>query len=81
MSDKVRWGILSTANIGRGRVIPAIQESSNGVVAAVASRNLEQAQAFAGTLDIPTAYSSYEELIADPNIEAIYNPLPNSMHA
>jgi len=81
MADKIRWGILSTANIGRKRVIPAIQQSRNGVVAAVASRTLDAAQAFAADLDIPTAYGSYEELLADPDIDAIYNPLPNHLHA
>jgi xylose dehydrogenase (NAD/NADP) len=81
MSDRIRWGILSTANIGRKRVIPAIMKSSNGVVTAVASRTLDRARTFADQLDIPTAYGSYEELIADPNIDAIYNPLPNSDHA
>ncbi|MBL8153885.1 MAG: Gfo/Idh/MocA family oxidoreductase [Anaerolineae bacterium] len=81
MTDKIRWGILSTANIGRRRVIPAFKLARNGVVAAVASRSLERAQAFAADLDIPTAYGSYEELLNDPNINAIYNPLPNSEHA
>lgn len=80
MSDKIRWGILSTANIGRKRVIPAMQQASNGEVVAVASRNLERAKEFAAETGIPTAYGSYEELIADPNIDAIYNPLPNSEH-
>lgn len=81
MADKVRWGIISTANIGRGRVIPAMQRTNNGEVLAVGSRNLEAAQAFATDLNIPTAWGSYEELIADPDVDAIYNPLPNSMHA
>jgi predicted dehydrogenase len=81
MADQIRWGILSTANIGAKRVIPAIQQSSNGVVAAVASRDLARAQAFADELDIPQAYGSYEELIAADDIDAIYNPLPNSLHA
>ena len=80
MSAKVRWGILSTANIGR-RVIPAIQASRNGVVAAVASRTLEGAQAFAAEMDIPRALGSYEALLAEGGIDAIYVPLPNSMHA
>ncbi len=80
MTDKVRWGILSTANIGR-RVIPAIQASHNGEVAAVCSRSLERAQAFAAEQGIPRALGSYEALIADDEIDAIYNPLPNSMHA
>ena len=80
MPDKVRWGILSTARIGR-RVIPAIQASHNGEVAAVASRSLERAQAWAAVHKIPRAYGSYEALLADGEIDAIYNPLPNSMHA
>lgn len=81
MSQKVRWGILSTANIGRARVIPAIKESSNGEVVAVASRTMERARQFAADNDIPTAHGSYEELLANPNVDAIYNPLPNSQHA
>lgn len=81
MSRKIRWGILSTAAIGRERVIPAIQQSHNGEVVAVASRSLDRARAFAADLGIPRAYGSYEELIADPEIDAIYNPLPNSEHA
>ena len=80
MDKKIRWGILSTANIAEGQVIPAIQKSRNGVVAAVASRDLEKAKAFAARCGIPQAYGSYEELIADPEIDAIYNPLPNGLH-
>ena len=80
MTDKVRWGVLSTARIGR-RVIPAIQASQNGEVAAVASRSLERAQAWADLHKIPRAYGSYEALFEDEGIDAIYNPLPNSMHA
>ncbi|MCY3865127.1 MAG: Gfo/Idh/MocA family oxidoreductase [Chloroflexi bacterium] len=80
MTDKIRWGILSTARIGR-RVIPAIQASHNGEVAAVASRSLERAQAWADLHKIPRAYGSYEALFEDEGIDAIYNPLPNSMHA
>ncbi len=81
MGQKIRWGILSTASIGFRRVVPAIQQSSNGEVTAVASRSLEKAQQFATERNIPKAYGSYEELIADPDIDAIYNPLPNSEHA
>jgi D-xylose 1-dehydrogenase (NADP+, D-xylono-1,5-lactone-forming) len=81
VSTKIRWGIISTAKIGRTRVVPAIQQSSNGVVAAVASRDLGKAREYADELNIPKAYGSYEELIADPEIDAIYNPLPNSEHA
>jgi predicted dehydrogenase len=81
MADTVRWGILSTANIGKARVIPAMQQASNGKVVAVASRSLDKAQAFAAELNIPIAYGSYEELIASSEVDAIYIPVPNSEHA
>jgi len=81
MSEQLRWGILSTANIGRKKVIPAIQASSNGVAHAVASRELERARAFADELNIPNAYGTYDELINDPEVDAIYIPTPNSEHA
>jgi xylose dehydrogenase (NAD/NADP) len=81
MPDSVRWGVISTAKIGRTTVIPAIQSSRNGKVVAVASRDLARAREFADSLGIASAYGSYEELLADPNIDAIYNPLPNDGHA
>jgi xylose dehydrogenase (NAD/NADP) len=81
MQTKIRWGILGAAGIARKRVVPAMQASHNGEVTAVASRTLDKARAFAGELGIPKFYGSYEELIADPEIDAIYNPLPNSEHA
>jgi D-xylose 1-dehydrogenase (NADP+, D-xylono-1,5-lactone-forming) len=81
MAEKIRWGILGAASIARRRVVPAIQASRNSVVVAIASRTLDKARAFAAELGIPQAYGSYEDLIADPNIDAIYNPLPNSEHA
>lgn len=77
---KVRWGIMSTASIGKRSVIPGIQESKRNVVEAVASRSLESAQAFADELGIPKAYGSYEELLNDPTIDAVYIPLPNHLH-
>jgi len=77
---KVRWGILSTANIGLQKVIPGIQKSAHSEVVAIASRDLGRAQAAANTLGIARAYGSYEELFADPDIDAIYNPLPNHLH-
>jgi Predicted dehydrogenases and related proteins len=80
MSDKLRWGVLSTANIGIKKVIPAMQQGENITVTAIASRDIEKARKAAEALDIPTAYGSYEELLADPNIDAIYNPLPNQFH-
>jgi xylose dehydrogenase (NAD/NADP) len=81
MRDTVRWGILSTANIGVKRFIPGVKKSANGSVAAIASRDAGRAREIAASLDIPRAYGSYEELLADPEIDAIYNPLPNSLHA
>lgn len=77
---KVRWGIMSTASIGKRSVIPGIQESNRNVVEAVASRSLENAQSFADELGIPEAYGSYEELLNDPTIDAVYIPLPNHLH-
>ena len=77
---KVTWGILSTANIGMEKVIPAMQQGQFCDVAAIASRSLASAQTAADKLGITKAYGSYEELIADPSIEAIYNPLPNDLH-
>src|SRR5881227_3731972 len=78
--QKVRWGVLSTANIGTGQVIPAMQQGAYCEIAAIASRSPEKAQATAKQLGIPKAYGSYEELLADPEIDAIYNPLPNHLH-
>lgn len=80
MSKQLRWGILSTANIGLKKVIPAMQRSEHTRVTAVASRDLAKAQKAAVSLGIATAYGSYEELLADPNVDAIYNPLPNHLH-
>jgi xylose dehydrogenase (NAD/NADP) len=76
----IRWGILSTANIGRAAVIPAIQASRNGQAVAVASREAQKARDFAEKMGIPTAYASYEALLEDPEIDAVYIPLPNSLH-
>jgi predicted dehydrogenase len=80
MSNKLRWGVLSTAAIGLKKVIPAMQQGQHTSVVAIASRDLAKAQEAATALGIPTAYGSYEELLADPNIDAIYNPLPNQLH-
>jgi predicted dehydrogenase len=76
----INWGILSTAKIGRKDVIPAIQSSNNGTVHAIASRDTDKAQKTAEKLNIPVSYGSYEELLADDSIDAIYNPLPNHLH-
>ncbi len=78
--SKIRWGVLSTALIGTEKVIPAIQGSQRGRVTAIASRDKARADAAARNLGIDKAYGSYEELLADPDIDAIYNPLPNNLH-
>lgn len=78
--QKLRWGVLSTANIGRTKVIPAIQTSQYGEVVAICSRDLTSARKHADNLGIARAYGSYEELLADTEIDAIYNPLPNHLH-
>jgi predicted dehydrogenase len=79
MTNTLKWGILSTARINR-RFIPPAQESARSTVVAVASRQRESAQEFAQTWQIPQAFSSYEALLAAPEIDAVYIPLPNSMH-
>jgi predicted dehydrogenase len=76
----VRWGILSTARIGTKKVIPGMMKSAAIEIAAIASRDLARAEAAARELGIPRAYGSYEALLADPAIEAVYNPLPNHLH-
>lgn len=78
--SKVTFGVLSTAAIGTEKVIPAMQRGEHTAVAAIASRDLGRAQAAASALGIPRAYGSYEELLADPAIQAVYNPLPNHLH-
>ena len=80
MSRKIRWGVLSTANIGLKKVLPAMQLGQFSSVDAIASRSLDAARAAAASLNIPRAYGCYEELLADPDIDAIYNPLPNQLH-
>src|SRR5262245_37735616 len=80
MIDKVRWGILGTANIALAKVIPAMQLSPWCEITAIASRDLAKAEQAAAELNIPNAYGSYEELLADDTVEAIYNPLPNHLH-
>lgn len=80
INKTVKWGVLSTANIGLEFVIPAINRSDNGQVVAIASRSLENAKQAAQNLGIEKAYGSYDELFLDSEIDAIYNPLPNSLH-
>ncbi|MDP9339530.1 MAG: Gfo/Idh/MocA family oxidoreductase [Acidobacteriota bacterium] len=77
---KVKWGVLGAASIAVRKVIPGMQKGEWSEVAAIASRELLKAQAAAASLKIARAYGSYEELLRDPEIEAIYNPLPNHLH-
>src|SRR5258706_10943197 len=77
---KVRWGILSTANIGMTKVNPAIQKGQYCEIAAIASRDRQAAERAARQLGVAKAYGSYEELLADPDVDVIYNPLPNHLH-
>ena len=79
MADAVKWGIISTADINR-KVIPGAHASPKVDLVAVASRDQERADAYAKEWDIPRAYGSYEALLADPEIEAVYISLPNNMH-
>jgi len=80
MAKKVVWGVLGTARIATTKVIPALQKSPLIEVRAIASRSEASAQKAAAALGIPKAYGSYEALLADPEIEAVYNPLPNHLH-
>ncbi|TAA52374.1 Gfo/Idh/MocA family protein [Shinella sp. JR1-6] len=80
MTRRIRWGVLGCAGIAEKAVIPAIQSSRLGRVTAIASRDLGRATEMAARFDIARAYGSYEDLLADPAIDAIYNPLPNHLH-
>src|ERR1700723_1100941 len=80
MPKKVRWGILGTAKIAVKKVIPAMQKGDCSEVIAIASRDRRRAEQIAHELGIAKAYGSYEEVLADPEVEAIYNPLPNHLH-
>jgi predicted dehydrogenase len=80
MQNKIRWGVLSTANIGLKKVIPGMQQGKYTSITAIASRDLVKARKTADALGIAKAYGSYEELLADPDIDAVYNPLPNQLH-
>ncbi len=77
---RVRWGVLGVANIATAKVIPAMQKGSCSEIVAIASRDEQKARQAAAELGIPRAWGSYEELLADPDVEAIYNPLPNHLH-
>ena len=80
MPNKVRWGVLGAARIATKKVIPGMQKGEWCEISAIASRHWSKAKAAATELGIPKAYGSYEELLQDPEIEAVYNPLPNQLH-
>jgi predicted dehydrogenase len=80
MAKKVRWGVLGVANIAAKKVIPAMQKGERSEIVAIASRSADRARQAAEELGIAKAYGSYEELVADAEVEAIYNPLPNHLH-
>jgi len=80
MTNSVKWGILGVASIAVRKVIPGMQKSDWSKITGIASRDLAKAQAAGRELGIPKAYGSYDDLLADPEIEAIYNPLPNHLH-
>src|SRR5204863_4157765 len=77
----LRWGILSTADIGRRKVIPATLKAARCEVVAIGSRDASQARLVAAELDIQDAHGSYEALLADPNVDIVYIALPNHLHA
>ena len=81
MAGRLRWGILSTANIATQKVIPGLRRSARGEVLGIASREDGRATEVARRLEIPRSYGSYEALLADPDIDAVYIPLPNHLHA
>ena len=80
MSDKIRWGVLGVANIAVKKVIPAMQKGRFCQITAIASRDADRAHQAATQLGIPKSYGSYHELLADPEIQAVYIPLPNHLH-
>jgi predicted dehydrogenase len=79
-SKKIRWGVLSTAKIGMEKVIPAMQKCKNLEIRGISSRNAQNARRAAEKLGIPKYYEDYESMLHDPEIDAIYNPLPNHLH-
>jgi predicted dehydrogenase len=79
--ETLRWGILSTANIARKKVVPGMRKARRSTIAAIASREAGRAEQVAAELDIPRAHASYEALLADPDVDAVYIPLPNHLHA
>ena len=81
MKDTLKWGIFGTSKIARTWLIPAIQATQHSQVAAIGSRNIDKAKQEAESFNIATCYNTYEALLADTDIDVIYNPLPNHLHA
>jgi predicted dehydrogenase len=80
MAQQVKWGVLGAASIAVQRVIPAMREAPSATFLALASRDESKARAIASALGAPRAYAGYEQLLADPDIDAVYIPLPNQLH-
>jgi len=78
--NPVRWDVLGTAAIAKSRFIPAMQGADSARLVAVASRDADKSQAVAGAFGIPRHYGSYAALLADPEIDALYIPVPNHLH-
>ncbi len=78
--NKIKWGVLGTAGIAKGCTIPGMQQAENCELTAIAGRSIEKAEQFKAEFGFEKAYGSYEELLADPDIQAVYIPLPNEMH-
>src|SRR5688500_19182530 len=79
--SELRWGVRSTANIARNKVIPGMRRADRCRVVAIASRDVERGRVVAAELGIPTLHDTYEGLLADPDVDAVYIPLPNHLHA
>ena len=77
---KIRWGVLGTAHIAEGQTIPGMQNTKNCELYAIAGRSLEKAKEFQNRFHFKKAYGSYDELLEDPEVEAVYIPLPNHLH-
>ncbi len=78
--SKIRWGVLSTSKFAQNKIMPAVKHCQHAEITAIASRDLSNAQQAAARFGFPKAYGSYEELLADAEIDAIYNPMPNHLH-
>ena len=76
---KINWGVIGTASIAMGQTIPGMQEAQNCNLYAIAGRSMERAKAYQERFGFQVAYDSYEDLLADPNVEAVYIPLPNEL--